>query len=406
MGKKKSLSTTSTTPESSIQSQSQPQSHPHSQPHSQPHSHSRSESESHQKNDSLNFVSEEAKKLYKPYLFPRMERDKRWSTLPFRLLRTLFLFVLVIFTVIAPNVGFLFCRLVQIFNPWLGRKLASIMVGWTSWIYWTYFIESGLEIELYGDEIGSFENSICISNHVSSMDFILVLSMALRGSMLGNVKYFAKHSISYIPFVGWGMKSIDMIFLKRDWMKDQQNIKSTFRTLSENFVPVWIVSFLEGTRISSDKLLESIQFQLDRKIPVTTQVMAPRVKGFISTLEGLPDLEYVYDFTFAYSTGVFGIVDWLLQPYPEKSRVCVYVNKIPVKDIPKYDEDKLKEWTYELFLKKDKLLNSMYKGKDGIFRFPQKKRLSPYQIKNWWTVPFIKSKQLENESKNNHTKQQ
>eukprot|EP00818_Percolomonas_sp_WS_P002469 CAMPEP_0117450626 /NCGR_PEP_ID=MMETSP0759-20121206/8571_1 /TAXON_ID=63605 /ORGANISM="Percolomonas cosmopolitus, Strain WS" /LENGTH=283 /DNA_ID=CAMNT_0005243165 /DNA_START=428 /DNA_END=1279 /DNA_ORIENTATION=+ len=269
--------------------------------------------------------------------------------------------------------------------------MASFGIGWSCWILWCLFIESNLQVEFYGDELGSFENSVCIANHVSSADFILVLSMALRGRMLGNVKYFAKSSLSHIPLVGWGMRMLGMIFLKRNWMRDQKTIQSTFKYLRENHIPVWIVSFLEGTRVTEDKMKQSIKFQVERGLPVTTQVMAPRVKGLISTLQGLPDLEYIYDFTFAYATGVFSCTSLLWQAHQEGSRMCVYVNKIRVKDLPLHDEEKLKEFIYDLYVKKDQILKAMKEDKDGKMRFPGKARIWPLDVQNWWTVPFERS---------------
>ena len=47
-----------------------------------------------------------------------------------------------------------------------------------------------------------------------------------------------------------------MIFLKRDWTSDKNKIEDIFRALKTTRIPVWIVSYLEGTRITKKKLAD------------------------------------------------------------------------------------------------------------------------------------------------------
>lgn len=48
----------------------------------------------------------------------------------------------------------------------------------------------------------------------------------------------------------------DFLFVRRNWLRDQRRIQNTFSNIKRLQTPVWITSFVEGTRFSPIKLRE------------------------------------------------------------------------------------------------------------------------------------------------------
>ena len=46
------------------------------------------------------------------------------------------------------------------------------------------------------------------------------------------------------------------IFLKRAWDKDQKAINSTFDLFTKYSLPVYLISFLEGSRVNAQKIVK------------------------------------------------------------------------------------------------------------------------------------------------------
>jgi lysophosphatidic acid acyltransferase/lysophosphatidylinositol acyltransferase len=86
--------------------------------------------------------------------------------------------------------------------------------------------------------------------------------------MVANGKYFAKDSLKWLPAFGWGMWMLGFIFIKRSWTDDKDTIEQTFSRIRDLKIPVWLVSFLEGTRIRPHKLVEVGYFA--RRSPVSS----------------------------------------------------------------------------------------------------------------------------------------
>mmetsp|Transcript_13659 Transcript_13659/g.20689 ORF Transcript_13659/g.20689 Transcript_13659/m.20689 type:complete len:349 (-) Transcript_13659:953-1999(-) len=274
---------------------------------------------------------------------------------------------------------------------WIGykflyAKIASFFCA-LAFIFWCLLIEYNLDIEFSGDILPKHENALLISNHIADTDFILLMNIAARHGMLGNLKYFAKDSLKYFPIVGWGMYITNMIFLKRNWNRDKTSIENTFKYFIENNIPLWMVNFLEGTRMRKSKLEESIAYQQKNKLNVTSNVMCPRVKGFVAMVQGLRDhqVDYIYDITFCFADGRFSIMSVLLGMVNPNHRLLINLKRIPITDLPQDDEG-IKKWCYHRFEEKDKLLAS-YDKKTKSFK-GQKTYPLPLRFENWITKPF------------------
>ncbi|KAG0182290.1 hypothetical protein DFQ28_007252 [Apophysomyces sp. BC1034] len=118
-------------------------------------------------------------------------------------------------------------------------------------------------ITFSGDQIPSGESALVISNHRSWTDFYMLHSVAIRRRMLQNCKYFVKDSIKWLPFFGWGMWLAGFIFVRRNWLQDQEKIHATFATIKRLKSPAWIISYAEGSRFTPAKLAEIPDHQVD-----------------------------------------------------------------------------------------------------------------------------------------------
>ena len=146
------------------------------------------------------------------------------------------------------------------------------------------------------------------------------------------------------------MMFLDCIFLKRNWLSDKTKIKATFKNIVDYDVSIWLISFLEGTRITPEKLARSQAFAKRRKLPVTNYTMVPRTKGFVASLQGLNNhLDAVYSVTIGYPDGIPSLWQMMLG---DVKRFAIDVRRIPVKDLPQ-DEKALEAWTIEEYQLKD-----------------------------------------------------
>ncbi|KXS10079.1 hypothetical protein M427DRAFT_191363 [Gonapodya prolifera JEL478] len=260
-----------------------------------------------------------------------------------------------------------------------GRVWVTKWSSFAAGVIW-YLISStfekihGMPITYSGDELPDGESAIFLPNHQGFSDFNLVNFVALRHKMLPNCKYFIKDSIKWMPFFGWGMYMMGMIFLKRNWDKDQGHVKSTFQFIKNNRIPVWLVSYLEGTRITPQKKEESQAFAKQRGLPVLENVLIPRTKGFIATVQELrgSHVTAVYDAVFAYRykkttlTKIPSLTRIYSGPLAPDYEVHVHVRRFPISSLPN-DEAGLNKWVMERWMEKDKVLHRLNKSwTDGM----------------------------------------
>ncbi|CAG8564404.1 5607_t:CDS:2, partial [Paraglomus occultum] len=227
------------------------------------------------------------------------------------------------------------------------------------------------KISYSGDELSSGDSAIVISNHRSFSDFYMLHSIAVRRNMLPHLKYFAKDSLKFIPFFGWGMWLMGMLFVTRNWTQDEAKIEKMFKTIKRYEAPVWIVNFLEGTRATPQKLKDSQQYARKNNLPVLKNLLNPRTKGFLACVRQLRNthVKYVYGRT-ARTKNEKKTADLPMPPnliqvhaYPVLSppwSFHVHIRRYAIEDLPK-SEEKLVEWVKRVFVDKDNLLEEMKK---------------------------------------------
>jgi 1-acyl-sn-glycerol-3-phosphate acyltransferase len=237
------------------------------------------------------------------------------------------------------------------FNRWCANT-------WWSWC--VSFAEqfNGTRIVVSGEDLPTDENALVVSNHQQMPDITTIMALARSKGRLGDLKFFVKHAIKWVPGVGWGMQFINCPFLRRDWSSDREKINATFETLVNERIPMWLVSFVEGTRSTEAKIRTSAEWALERGIESTRHVLIPRTKGFVASVEGLGDhLHAVYDVTIGYVEGVPTLWQFITG---RVEKIHIHVRRFPADDLPKIEAE-LKQWLLDRFYEKDALLDEYYR---------------------------------------------
>jgi 1-acyl-sn-glycerol-3-phosphate acyltransferase len=217
----------------------------------------------------------------------------------------------------------------------------------------------GTRIDVTGDDVPPLESAIVIANHQQMADINFLMFLARSKSRLGDLKWFVKKPLKYVPGIGWGMVFLDCIFVERNWAADRSSIERTFERLVRDRIPVWLVTFPEGTRVTPDKLEGARAYAVKRGLTPPRHVLVPRTKGFAATVHGLRGhVDAVYDVTIGYDDGVPTL--WQFT----KGFVTVAhldVRRYPIDELPDNDEE-LSAWLLQRFEEKDQRLDDFYRS--------------------------------------------
>lgn len=153
------------------------------------------------------------------------------------------------------------------------------------------------------------------------------------------------------------MQFLDCLFVKRDWLADKRKILTTFEKFLKYRIPIWLITFVEGTRITPAKQEKSQNYARRRNLPRLQHVMSPKTRGFTAAVEGLGShIQAVYDITIGYEGGIpriHHIVRGLV------NRVHIDVRRFPVDALPN-GEPELAAWLHQRFVRKDEILGQLF----------------------------------------------
>jgi 1-acyl-sn-glycerol-3-phosphate acyltransferase len=222
--------------------------------------------------------------------------------------------------------------------------------SWFGFLRWSLESAIGVEFRQTGDTYPWRENGFLIANHQAMADIPGLIAIAHRSGRMGDLKWFVKDPLKWVPGIGWGMRFLDCLFVKRNWTADKAKVTATFAKIRDESIPFWVVSFLEGTRLTPAKLARSQAFAAKQGLPKLDHVMLPRTKGFEATLEGLGATnQAVYDATIAYE----GPAPSLLELFFSVERVHIHTRRFT--QWPVSREEKA-AWVIQRYVEKDELL--------------------------------------------------
>jgi len=241
------------------------------------------------------------------------------------------------------------------------------MISWV-WdpLQYLFLNVRGAQITVSGDfyKLPRQENALILANHQSWTDFYAIHTLAQKKSMLTRCRYFAKNSLRHIPLFGWAMVLAGMVMLKRNWMTDRIALEKTFGAMKERKWPVWLITFAEGTRIKPTTLAESQEFSRKAGLPILTNVLIPRNKGFnacITALRG-SHIRHVYDLTIAYYPMTIK-PPTMLQIFCLKTispfyKFHVHVRRYDIDELPRGTQE-LNAWLLDRWVEKDQYLEGL-----------------------------------------------
>jgi lysophosphatidic acid acyltransferase / lysophosphatidylinositol acyltransferase len=204
------------------------------------------------------------------------------------------------------------------------------------------------------------ESYFVISNHLGSVDFMLINEVGRMSGMLVHIKYAVKESLKCIPFFYQVMVAAKFLILRRSFEEDKGRIKRYFDFFLSNNLPIWFILYPEGARFTEVLRAKSWEYCDRHNIPRLQHVIFPRYKGFKFICEELRNsrVKYVADVTFAYSEDkVPPLWRFILGNPTGKFKCDIKVTAIEEIQDPE-------KFLYESFQRKEKLIGEWKKQSD------------------------------------------
>ncbi|GLT58073.1 hypothetical protein SLA2020_309970 [Shorea laevis] len=277
---------------------------------------------------------------------------------PFRIMRGLTCLVVFLLTAFIFLVYFgpVAAVILRFFSLHYCRKTTAFLFGlWLA--LWPFLFEkiNKTKVVFSGVAVPPKQRVLLIANHRTEVDWMYLWNLALRKGCLGHIKYILKSSLMKLPIFGWGFHILEFISVERKWETDEPVLREMLSTFKNPEDPLWLALFPEGTDFTEEKCRRSQDFAAKAGLPVLSNVLLPKTKGFCLCLEALRHtLDAVYDVSIAYKhqcpfflDNVFGV---------DPSEVHIHVRRIPVEEIPA-SEDEATAWLIDTFKHKDQLLS-------------------------------------------------
>jgi lysocardiolipin and lysophospholipid acyltransferase len=226
---------------------------------------------------------------------------------------------------------------------------------------------NGARLVVTGDEIPRDENVILLANHQEMADVPFLWNYAGRKGRVGDMKWIVKETLRYAPGLGVGMAFLEMVFVKRNWTEDRDYVRGLFATFHEDRIPLWLMTFPEGTRYTPTKHGRSAEHAARLGLAPYRHLLMPRTKGFVAAVIGLRGyIDAVYDVTIGYEGGVPSLWQFI-EGLPKVAHM--HVRRFSMSGLPEAD-DAVAGWLLDRYREKDELLQGFYR--DGRFPGPSR----------------------------------
>ncbi|XP_012861376.2 1-acyl-sn-glycerol-3-phosphate acyltransferase epsilon [Echinops telfairi] len=263
-----------------------------------------------------------------------------------------------------------------------------------------FFFENytGVQILLYGDLPQNKENIIYISNHQSTVDWIVADILAARQNALGHVRYVLKDRLKWLPLYGCYFCKHGGIFVKQGAKFNEKEMRNKLQSYVNTRTPMFLVIYPEGTRLDMEltKVLSASQaFAAQEGLAVLKHVLTPRVKATYIAFDTMKNyLDAIYDVTVAFEGTINdkgqrqkapSMIEFLCNKCP---KIHIHIARIDKKDVPA-EQAYMRRWLHERFEIKDKMLIEFYDSVDPERRnrFPGKSVNSKLSLRK--TLPSV-----------------
>lgn len=264
------------------------------------------------------------------------------------------IFLLLILTILIFVVNMVQMVSVVIY-PFSRRKFMLFNMA-TKQFYCDFLVKCcyacGNDFQLTGD-LAQRENAIVLGNHQSYIDVPVLWMWASPLKTIGWMKWFVKDEFKFVPGLGWGLKFVQGIFVKRNWSRDADSIKETFKILMGADIPFWITIFPEGTRMKAKKYSASQLYSKRRGSTVFQHVLFPRPKGVWASIQGVKSkLSAVYDFSIAFPCEPPTVFEYFCKGH---YTVKLDIKRFPIAELPTTERE-FNQWMQDRFEAKDRWL--------------------------------------------------
>ncbi|MEZ8613077.1 acyltransferase [Vibrio sp. F13] len=237
---------------------------------------------------------------------------------------------------------------------------------WASLNLWMLNANNDIEWQVEGGEdISTKQWYLMMSNHLSWAD-IVILSSILKDKM-PMTKYFLKHELLYVPFVGLACWGLDMPFMRRHsrefLLRNPERRNDDFNAINKactkfKLAPTTLVNFVEGTRANHEKLASA-------KTPYR-HLLKPKTGGVAFALSAMgPILDGIVDVTLAYPENQTSPFEDMLKGKMTKVVVRIKLHPMDENVNGNYFEDKafkrrFHNWLNSTWKEKDVYLDTVY----------------------------------------------
>lgn len=260
--------------------------------------------------------------------------------------------VFLIFLLLCISIPFIFLFILLRFlcKP-LSVKIATIF-PYTIWTLTSLIFNKTNYLQAQGIDKLEHESYLVVSNHVGSLDFMLINELSKHVNMLPHSKYVIKDSLKFFPVFYQLVYYAGFLLLQRNFEKDKFRIRDYLSLFKVNSIPAWIILYPEGTRLTPKKKENSLEYCRRNGFPCLENVLFPRYKGFklITTELRNSYIKNIVDVTFWYSEKVLPPL-WKFLFFSPSGYFRCDIRVVKIEEI----ED-CKEFIIDSFKRKDELI--------------------------------------------------
>ncbi|WP_163935331.1 acyltransferase [Paraferrimonas sp. SM1919] len=246
-------------------------------------------------------------------------------------------------------------------RAWISVRATWFMKLWAIGNAWIVMLAGKIQWQVEGlENLSKDDWYLLISNHVSGFD-IAALCYAIRNH-IPMLKFFLKHELLYVPFLGMACWALDMPFMRRyspAKLRKNPNLKGkdleSTKKSCERFrhYPTSVINFVEGTRYTKGKA--------EKQQSPYKHLLKPKSGGVAYALATLGNqFNKLLNITIVYPDGD-EILKKALSGRLTFVKVIIETIEVPKIHADKYTNDpayraEFQRWLNELWQQKDRLI--------------------------------------------------